>query len=286
MPIPAQSSTTAPGYPSDVLVGDGHLIVDRHLAAATAFGAFDLLVRSGAYWRPTNADLADSDVWVANTATALGDVVIPATRPVTVVQDTQTLDTGKVTLSGNTGDGTVTATASAAARAGLWRAVCVAEGSNVGTFRLCDPTGADLGAVTVAVETTHGGLTVTIGDGSADWDKGDVLYFLVAPLHAYAATAVAGDTKTATSPEPTWPTNGSTVTDDQVTWTDLGTVDDLRDHALFGVLSYVGDDFTTGAAAHPTMPVILSGQVSKAVVAGLPAAYVAGDMLGLLILES
>lgn len=285
MPIPAQTSTTAPGYPSDVLVGGNHLIVDRPLAASKTFLPFAFLVRDGGYFRPTNAAYVDATAWAVDTATAVGAIVRPLTRPVTVVQDTQILDTGKVTLSGNTGDGTVTASASAAALAGLWRAVCVAEASNGGTFRLIDPSGADVGSVTVGTPATLGGLTVSIADGSADWDKGDQLFFWVEQLHAYQATAVAGDTKTHASTEPTWPTNGTTVVDDQVTWTDLGAVDQLSDFGQYGVFSYVGDALVVGAAAHPMMPVIVAGQVKRALVSGLPAAYTAGSRLGLLFLE-
>jgi hypothetical protein len=184
------------------------------------------------------------------------------------------------------GNGSPTVTAAAGARAGLHQAVCVASATNGGTFRVIDPTGVDLGAVAVGAATTLGGVTWTLADGSTDFAKGDRVYALVGALHAYQATAVAGDTKTHATTEPTWPTNGTTVTDDQVTWTDLGAVDDLRDHPQCGVLAYSGDAFSTGAGEHPTLPVILTGQVRLAELAGLPAAYVAGDALGTLILEA
>jgi hypothetical protein len=272
MPIPAQSSATAPGYPSDVLVGGEHLIVDRPLAASKTFLPFAFLVRDGGYFRPTNAAYVDATAWAADTAKALGAIVRPATRPVTVTQ-------------AGTGNGTVTATASAAALAGLWRATCIAAATNGGTFRLIDPAGTDVGSVPVGTATTLGGVTVTISDGATDFVRGDRVFIMVEQLHAYQASAVAGDTKTHATTEPTWPINGTTVVDDQVTWTDLGTVDQLSDFGQYGVFSYAGDAVVVGAAAHPMMPVIVAGQVKRALVSGLPAAYTAGSRLGLLFLE-
>ena len=269
------ASTAHPGYRSDVLVGDRHHVIDRPVAASGTYRRHELVVRDGATFRATTAEHRDAAAWAADTATALGAVVIPATRPVAASADAD-----------NTGDGTVTAAASADARAGLYRAVCVAEAGDGGTFRLLDPTGRDLGAVTVAVEATLGGLTLTIADGANDWDKGDVVDILVGDLHYYTATAVAGDTKTHAATEPTWPTDGSTVTDDQVTWTDSGIVDDLRDYLPdVGVLE-VADAFTTGSGETPTMPVIQSGQVSRAEIAGLPSLHLTGTWLGHLLLEA
>jgi hypothetical protein len=208
----------------------------------------------------------DAAAWAVDTATNLGDIVIPKTRPVT-------------TSKAGSGNGTLTAVASASARAGLWQAVCVAAASNAGTFRLADPTGHDVGAVAVGAATALAGLTLTIADGSTDWAVGERVFILVGELHAYEATAVAGDTKTHGTTEPTWPTNGSTVTDDQVTWTDLGVVDDPRDFTQFGVL-HRAQALSVAAGQHPTLPLILSGAVVRDLVAGLPAAQTAGAQLG------
>lgn len=270
MPTFAQVTADHPGYTDAVLVGDKHIIPDRPLAAASTFAKFQALVKSGATWRPLNAHLADSDAWAADTVTAAGDIVIPATRPV-------------ASLKSGTGDGTITVTADATAKAGMWVATCITEASGAGTFRLVDPSGVDRGLITVAVEAEIGGLTITIADGTNDWDKGDRVVFVVDPLRAYTASAVAGDKKTHATTEPTWPTSGN-VTDDQVTWTFLAVVDDIADYADFGVLMAV-EEVVTGSGETPTYPVVVAGQVKRSEIAGLPSATVAGDRLGLLILE-
>jgi hypothetical protein len=270
MPVFSQVTQDHAGYSDAALVGDKHVIADRALSASSTFAKFQALKKVGSTWAPINAALIDSTEWVADTLTAEGDVVIPATRPVT-------------SSSTGTGDGTITAAASATALAGVWVATCVAEASNAGTFHLVDPAGVDQGNVTVAVEAEVGGLTLTIADGANDWDEGDLVLITVAPLRAYVASAVAGDTKTHATTEPTWPTSGN-VTDDQVTWTYLATVDDLQSTTDFGVLLDV-DGLSTGSGETPKMPVVVSGQVKRSEIAGLPASTVAGDRLGLLILE-
>lgn len=274
-PLPTSNTpVAAPPALSNVLVGDGHHIVDRPLAASADYLRHTLLVREAGYWRPSTADQQDAALWVADTLQAVGDVVIPATRPAAATVDAT-----------NTGDGAITVLAGANARAGLYEAVCIAEAGNGGTFRLIDPSGQDLGAVAVgATPVEIGGLTLTIADGSADWDKGDRIEILVSPLHFYAVTAIGGDGKTHATTEPTWPTDGTTVVDDAVTWQDQGVVDDLRTFADLGVLLHA-EPFSVGAGPIPALPVVQSGQVSLAQIAGIPTAYAAGQWLGHLLLE-
>ena len=270
MPVFPQVTADHPGYTDAVLVGDKHIIPDRPLAASSTFAKFQAVAKSGTTWKPLNAHLADSDAWAADTVTAVGDIVIPATRPV-------------ASLKSGTGNGTITVAADATAKAGMWIATCITEASNAGTFRLINPAGVDVGLITVAVEAEIGGLTITIADGTEDWDKGDRVVFVVDPLRAYTASAVAGDKKTHAATEPTWPTSGN-VTDDQVTWTFLAVVDDVTDYPDVGVLLNA-EGVITASGQTPTFPVVIAGQVKRSEIAGLPAAYAAGDRLGLLILE-
>lgn len=98
--------------------------------------------------------------------------------------------------------------------------------------------------------------------------------------HWYKATARSGDFKTHATTEPTWPTDGSTVTDDAVTWTDMGVHDVLTDN--FGVALEAA---TSAADTHPIIPVAQAGAVRRAALAGLPpTTKPEGSVLGLLIL--
>lgn len=72
-------------------------------------------------------------------------------------------------------------------------------------------------------------VTITAGDAATAWAAdtvtalGKLIKATAVPTYFYEATAVAGDTKTHATTEPTWPTTvGATVVDDQVTWTCVG----------------------------------------------------------------
>lgn len=87
-------------------------------------------------------------------------------------------------------------------------------------------------ANTLTTATVQTGAIQQVLDGTtvpSDWaaDTATAAKHRVKPTVAngyiYEATAVAGDTKTHATTEPTWPTTlGSTVVDDQVTWTCVG----------------------------------------------------------------
>lgn len=80
----------------------------------------------------------------------------------------------------NAGDGTLTATVSTTPKAGVWTATCTAEASNAGTFTIVDPDGFTVGTVTVAGgATVVAGLSITITDGTADYELGDIFTITV-----------------------------------------------------------------------------------------------------------
>lgn len=84
-------------------------------------------------------------------------------------------------VSGNTGDGTITAspTVGAAAKVGVYRLTCVEPATNLGKFQVEDPDGVVIGVATVGTAfTTH--LTFTIADGSTDFVSGDSFTITVA----------------------------------------------------------------------------------------------------------
>jgi hypothetical protein len=96
---------------------------------------------------------------------------------------------GKVTIgaatpaavAGNTGNGTLAAaTVSGAAKPGVYRAVCIEPGTNLGKFTIEDPDGITVGVATVGTEFVGGGLTFTIADGSTDFASGDAFTITVA----------------------------------------------------------------------------------------------------------
>lgn len=84
--------------------------------------------------------------------------------------------------AGNTGNGTITGlSAGGAAKVGVYRAVCIEPGANVGTFALFDPDGVEVGTATVAVGFT-GPVNFTINDGAADFISGDTFNISVSGL--------------------------------------------------------------------------------------------------------
>jgi len=84
-------------------------------------------------------------------------------------------------VAGNTGNGTIgTITVGAGAKAGVHKLVCVEPIVNAGRFTLEDPDGITIGAPTVAVAFSGGGLTFTIADGAVDFLSGDAFNVTVA----------------------------------------------------------------------------------------------------------
>lgn len=77
--FPASTETPSPAYRSDVLVGDGHHIVDRLVAASSTFAAFSLVILDSGKFRPCTAIYAEADAWEADTAYTVGDVVLKTT---------------------------------------------------------------------------------------------------------------------------------------------------------------------------------------------------------------
>ncbi len=92
----------------------------------------------------------------------------------------------------NVGTGVMgTVTIGADAIAGDYVLTCTAEGSNVGTFSVVSPSGITLAELTVAsaYSTTH--LSMTLADGTEDFDTGDV-FTITAILDNYAEFNTAG----------------------------------------------------------------------------------------------
>ena len=98
--------------------------------------------------------------------------------------------------------------------------------------------------------------------------------------HFYECTAREGDFKTHATEEPTWVTNGSTVTDDAVTWTDCGVFDTVACH--FGIAV---EAVTSTSETHPVSPVIQVGAIKRSACSNFPPDSVpVGVVLGGLIL--
>lgn len=78
-------------------------------------------------------------------------------------------------VSGNTGNGTITAapTVAAGAKEGVYIVTILEPATNAGEFMLEDPDGVNVGNGTVAVEYDADGLTFTVADGSTDFAAGD-----------------------------------------------------------------------------------------------------------------
>ena len=98
-----------------------------------------------------------------------------------------------------TGDGDVAAAAVTLgkyAQPGVYRLVCTAESAGAGTFSVQTPTGQMLKPLTVAAAYASDHINLTVPDGAADWDIGDVITVTVAAgsgqAKPYAANAVDG----------------------------------------------------------------------------------------------
>lgn len=93
------------------------------------------------------------------------------------------LGTAVTSGAGNTGDGVITMDAAtpvlAPAKAGIYKATCIAVAANGGTFRVEDPDGFVLGDVAVGA-TFANDIKFVIADGAADYIVGDKFTITVA----------------------------------------------------------------------------------------------------------
>lgn len=79
-----------------------------------------------------------------------------------------------------TGDGTVGAvTLGPAAEVGIYVLTGKTESANAGTFSVRTPSGGYLPDLTVAVAYASAHINLTVADGTADWDIGDVIHVTV-----------------------------------------------------------------------------------------------------------
>lgn len=111
-------------------------------------------------------------------------------------------------------------------------------------------------------------------------NTGDVVVPTAGNNHWYQAQ----DGGTTGGVEPAWPTDGSTVVDNDITWKDMGTIDDLATFENEGA-GFLLEDITSGAGEHPTVPVLVAGEVNRAKVTGVPADKPVGSRIGLIILR-
>lgn len=75
---------------------------------------------------------------------------------------------------GNTGNGALgTLTLGTAAKAGIYRATCIAAATNGGRFQVVDPDGLRLADALVTVAYTSPQISFTISDGATDFILGD-----------------------------------------------------------------------------------------------------------------
>jgi hypothetical protein len=83
--------------------------------------------------------------------------------------------------AGNTGNGVMGAvTVGAGALPGVYRLTVIEPGANVGTFRVEDPNGVEIGTGVVAAAFNKGGLSFTLADGATDFVAGDGFAITVA----------------------------------------------------------------------------------------------------------
>lgn len=79
-----------------------------------------------------------------------------------------------------TGDGTIgSVTIGPAAQAGVYVLTGIAESANAGTFSVVAPDGSALPNLTVAAAYASQHISLTVADGPADWDIGDVIHVTV-----------------------------------------------------------------------------------------------------------
>jgi type IV secretory pathway protease TraF len=102
---------------------------------------------------------------------------------------------GAIVGTGNGAIGTVTATASPALQLGTYTLRIVKASAAAGDFVVVDPQGEVVGAGTVAVAYSQGGLAFTLADGSNDFVVGDTIPIVVTGTEKFKlveATAVDG----------------------------------------------------------------------------------------------
>lgn len=146
------SDNVTPGFPGQIANSENLNIVSRTVRSAIlAFGALAL---GGA---------ANHEVITATAET------LEASAP--------------VAEAGNTGNGTfaATPTITAGAKEGTYRVEVTIAATNAGGFVVEDPDGVLVGAGTVAVAFSAGGIAFTLQDGSTDFARGDGFTFTVQP---------------------------------------------------------------------------------------------------------
>lgn len=89
--------------------------------------------------------------------------------------------------AGNTGNGAMGAitVTGPAVKPGVYKLTVIEPGTNLGTFRVEDPDGVEIGTGVVASAFAKGGLSFTLADGATDFVAGD----------GFAITVVAGTVK-------------------------------------------------------------------------------------------
>lgn len=86
------------------------------------------------------------------------------------------------TAGAGEGNGTITVSAVGAdAEIGTYTLVCTAESANAGTFSVLTPSGVYLPNLTVAVAYASTHISLTVADGSEDWNTGNTITVDVAP---------------------------------------------------------------------------------------------------------
>ena len=93
-----------------------------------------------------------------------------------------TLTATAAALGTNTGNGAMGAITvdESLARAGVYTLTIIEPGSNVGTFVVADPDGAQIGDGVVATAFDAGGIAFTLADGATDFVAGDSFKITVA----------------------------------------------------------------------------------------------------------
>ncbi len=111
------------------------------------------------------------------------------------------LKTGAGAKISGTGDGTIGAvTLGPDAQVGIYVLTGKSESGNAGTFSVRTPSGDALPDLTVAVAYASTHINLTVADGAADWDIGDVIHVTVtggdftelAPAATNGAQSAAG----------------------------------------------------------------------------------------------
>ena len=84
--------------------------------------------------------------------------------------------TAAAEVTNGDGNGTISAvTIGKDVEVGVYTLTCTAESANAGTFSVRTPSGLFLPALTVAAAYASTHINLTVGDGSEDWDTGDVI---------------------------------------------------------------------------------------------------------------